>query len=271
MRPLLYLSICAIAALLGAMGSHPANASTFARTDDTRPKPPEHWQQRERFGIDIGAGGAYMAGNVEHFAINGSLDLMVRFCKRHQIFVEGRAAHSAFGGNAVIDKDRGSVLVAFGLHRHLNLFLYSTHSRNRFLTLTYRTTNSVGLCLHSWAPEVLELSLVSLGFTPEWEWWDGGEGEDLVPQTAVRGSLRVNLTWPATPFMRLGVDLSYSPVFAAFGDFRVYAEAYIEMKVTQDTVSFRFSVVDEYDSRPRPGVQSNDLTVLPSLQLHLGQ
>jgi len=247
----------------------PALAATFSRTDDTRPKPPEHWQQREVFGVDVGAGGAFMSGNVDHFAIHGSLDLMFRFGKRHEIYVEGRAAHSAFGGNTVIDKDRGSLLYALSVHRNINLFAYSTHSRNRFLTLKYRTTNSVGICIHSWAPEVLDPSLLSIGFTPEWEWWDAEP--DAVRQNAIRGTARINIVWPATEFMRLGFDVSYSPVFADMRDFRIYAEAYVEMKVTKETVSFRFSFVDEYDSRPRPGVKSNDVTVIPSLAVHLGK
>ncbi len=246
-----------------------AQADTFSRTDDTRPKPPEHWQQREVFGIDVGAGGAFMSGNVEHFAVHGSLDLMFRFAKRHEIFVEGRAAHSAFGGNTVIDKDRGSLLYALRVHPNINLFAYSTHSRNRFLTLKYRTTNSVGVCIHSWVPGVLDPSLLSIGFTPEWEWWEAEP--QSVHLNAIRGTARLNIVWPATEFMRIGFDLSYSPVFTDFGDFRIYAEAFIEMKVTQDTVSFRFSFVDEYDSRPRPGVKSNDVTVIPSLEVHLGK
>ncbi len=249
----------------------PAAASTFSRTDDTRPRAPEEWDRRELFGIDVGLGGGWMSGNVEHVAFNASLDLMLRPHPKHEFFLDGRAAHSAFGGNAVIDKDRASLLYAYAFYDHLNAYLYSTHSRNRFLTLRYRTTASVGVCVHGLLPRHLQPFLVSFGVTPEFEWWEPLEGGEADREDAVRGTLRVKAVWSATDQLTLGVDLTYAPVFVEFSDFRLTAEAFFELKVTRDVLSFRVTLTDEYDSSPRPDVASNDLTVIPSLELHLGR
>jgi hypothetical protein len=238
----------------------------FSRTDDTRPRAPEEWQRREVYGIDLAAGATRLSGNVDHFAVNGSLDVMLRLHERHELFVEAGAVYSAFGGQPVLDKQAGSLLWAWAIHEHLNLFLYSTHGRNRFLTLKYRMTNSLGLCVHSLAPKAMSTSLISVGVTPEHEWW-----EDGVRETQIRGTLRLTLTAPFTPFVVVGLDVSYAPVFVDMGDFRLFGEAFAELKITPDVLALRITVADEFDSRPREGVKGNDLSVVPSLVVHLGR
>lgn len=245
----------------------PARADgPFSRTDDTRPRAPEEWQRREKFGIDLSAGATRLAGNVDHFALNGALDVMVRLHERHELFVEADAIYSAFAGKPVLDKQAGSLLWAWAVHEHLNVFVYSTHGRNRFLTLRYRMTNSLGLCVHSLAPKAMTTSLISFGVTPEHEWW-----EDGIREAQIRGTLRLTLTAPFTPFMMVGVDVSYAPVFVDFGDFRLHGEAFAELKITHQTLALRITVADEFDSRPREGVKNNDLSVVPSLVVHLGK
>lgn len=238
----------------------------FSRTDDTRPKAPEEWQRREKYGIDLAAGATRLAGNVDHFAIHGSLDVMVRLHERHELFVEADAIYSAFAGKPVLDKQAASLLWAWAVHDHLNVFLYSTHGRNRFLTLRYRMTNSLGLCVHGLAPKAMPTSLVSLGVTPEHEWWEDGARE-----AQIRGTLRLTLTAPFTPFMMVGIDVSYSPVFVDMGDFRLHGEAFAELKITEKTLALRITVADEFDSRPREGVKKNDLSVVPSVVVHVGK
>ncbi|MDP7110456.1 MAG: DUF481 domain-containing protein [Myxococcota bacterium] len=214
----------------------------------------------------MAAGATRLSGNVDHFAVNASLDVMLRIHKRHELFVEGDAVYSAFGGAPVLDKQAGSLLWAWAIHEHLNVFLYSTHGRNRFLTLRYRMTNSLGLCVHSLAPEAMPTSLISFGVTPEHEWWEYGGRE-----TQIRGTLRLTLTAPFTPFMMVGIDVSYAPVFVDMGDFRLYGEAFAELKITREVLALRITVADEFDSRPREGVKGNDLSVVPSLVVHLGR
>ncbi len=238
----------------------------FSRSDDTRPRAPEEWQRREVYGIDLTAGATRLAGNVDHFAVNGSLDVMVRVHARHELFLEAHGIYSAFAGKPVLDKQTASLLWAWAIHEHLNVFLYSTHGRNRFLTLRYRMTNSLGLCVHSLAPRAMQTSLISFGVTPEHEWW-----EDRTRETQIRGSLRLTLTAPFTPYVMVGIDVSYAPVFVDMGDFRLYGEAFAELKITERVLALRITVADEFDSRPREGVKSNDLSIVPSLVVHLGR
>ena len=255
--------LIALSALAGP--SSVARANVFSRADDTRVAAPEQWKKRRDFGLDLSLGGSYLSGNVDHLAVAPAAKFQVNL-GRHQLFVDGNANYSAFSGNAVIDRQRGSVLYAYALREKLNVFGYTTHAHNSFIELDYRTTNSVGLCVHSFFGDEETKPLVSLGLTPELEWWSDGTTE-----RALRASLRASMTAVATSHLRLGVDLLYEPAVTDVGDYRLYAESYAELKITDETVALRISVTDEFDSRPKPDVGKNDVTVIPSLVVKTGR
>jgi len=260
-----HLCLCAVTLVAMASSVAPAQAQVFARSDDTRPKPPEYRARERRLKLDLGGGGAMLSGNVEHLAANGSLALTLRLAEQHELFVDGRVQHSFFAGAAALDKDSASLLYVFAALDFLNLYAQSTHARNRFLKLSYRTTNSLGVCLHTKLEPQIDPAMISLGVTPENEWWEDGHTE-----MTWRGTLRLNATLRPLRGIELGVDVILAPALIDPGDFHAVADAYLQLAIVPDRLSLRLAVTDEYDSRPPAGVAHNDLSVLPSLVVHTG-
>src|SRR5262245_16593999 len=188
-KALRILSIIAACAVIPTT----ARAQLFNRADDTRTSPPEQRKQPTDFFIDLQAGAAYDQGNIDHFGVHGTLALGARLTPRNDLFLDGAADHELFDGMAKIDKDKGSLLYVFKLADHWNLYAQSTHARNHFLTLTYRTYNSAGACLHSFAGSAFEVFLVSFDVGPEAEWW-----EDRTQEVTLRGGARFNFVLPIT-------------------------------------------------------------------------
>lgn len=264
-----HVRAAAYALALGLLGlaGRPAAAQVFSRADDTRAAPPEY-RPRRPLRIELGGGATFLAGNVDHLALGGKLALGLQLAERHELFLDGAATHTIFNGSTVIDKDSGALMYVFALAKHWNLFALTTHSRNRFLQLDYRTTNTAGLCLHSFGPAALTPLLVSVGLTPEFERWQapaGSSSADGASAFALRATARLSFTWLATRALNLGFDLIYTPALADPADFRLYLESYVQLKLTSELLSLRLAVTDEYDSRPRPGVRHNDLGLLPTL------
>jgi len=243
-----------------------ASAQVFSQADDTRPKPPEQRTRPARLSLSIQAGATLLEGNVEHIAVNGKLSLGLKLHRLHEVFVDGRFAHSFFDGEAKIDKDTGSLLYVFSLADQWNLYFQSTHSRNKFLKLDYRTTNSLGGCFHGFGAGVLKPALVSLGVTPENEWWDDGGTE-----FAVRLTPRFTARLPVGETVAFGADILAAVNIVDWADLRLFIETYLEVKLWKETLALRLTLTDEFDTHPRPGVSKNDLSFTPSLLVRLGK
>ncbi len=243
----------------------PASASAD-RFEDTRPLPPERWTDWQEVGLDVRLGGTLLMGNVEHWALSAELGFSWRFLEDHGVFLSGEGRYAEFGGTPKIDHTSGSLLYAWGFHKNFNLYAYTTHYRSRFLKLDYRMTNSLGLCLHSFAPKVFDPLLISVGVTPEYEIFDDGSDELTWRVTA-----RLSFDIIINDYMSFGIDGFYQPAPADPADYRVYGGAWIELKVTEKVLAFRLAAADEYDSDPRPGVQSNDLTLIGSIVARIGK
>lgn len=241
-------------------------AAAQARTEDVRVKPPESWPKRESYGLELNLGASYSEGNTEHRGLSGGLDFNTTLGGTHQFFVQASKDYAGYGGSAVVDKDKGAFMYAYRLADRWNVFMTSTHARNKMLKLNYRTANGVGVCFHNFWRGALDPVLLSLAVTPEYEKFDDG-----AERGPVRGSLRLNFKRAATPHMSLGADLMYMPRLSEASDYRLFGEAYAQFKITDDALSFRVSVTDEYESRPRPGVKYNDLSTGAAVVLKLGK
>jgi len=241
-------------------------AGPFSRADDTRPLPPERWTNWEVVGLDLRLGGTWLDGNVDHLGLSGEAGFSWRFLPNHSLFLSGSGAYAEFGGDTKLEKTSGSFLYAYGIHRNLNIYAYSTYAHNKFLLLDYRLTNSLGLCVHSFLPSLFDPILFSAGATHEHETFD-----DDTTEQAWRPTLRLNFELAANTFVRLGADLFYVPALEDFSDYRVYAETYAELKITKNIFSFRITAADEYDSLPREGVEGNDLMLLGSVVIRTGR
>lgn len=235
-----------------------------SRVDDTLPKAPEQRQTPDLVALDLTLGGVYATGNVKNRSLNGSLGFSLHPAADHRLFVDLSGSFNQFGGAIVLDRQRAALLYAYSLATHLNIFFYTTHARNRFLRLDYRTDNSVGLCGHSFLPELFSVLLLSLGATPEYEKWQAGDDE-----VSFRATVRVRAEVPITETATIGVDATFTPVMTDFTAYRAFGSAFAELKITPELLAFRVTATDEYDSRPQPGVVRNDFNVASSLIFRL--
>jgi hypothetical protein len=247
------------------LGSVPARAQNYARTDDLRARPPELWFPWKEYGLDLRAGGSYLQGNVESNSFSGGIEFTEKLARSQQVFIEGAEDYTKFNHNIVLDKTRGSLLYAYAPKPHWNLFALSTQGRNRFLDIRYRTMNGGGVCYHSFLPGFDHI-LASLAATPDYEDFNSG----LIRRT-VRSQARFNFGFPVSPFATVGGDFIYMPAFSDFANYLIYSEAYLQLKVTQERLSIKIAFTDEYDSRPFSGIQDNDKTLNCSLLVHFGK
>jgi hypothetical protein len=251
------------ALLLSALFVSPA-ALAQSRVNDTLPKAPEQRLTPDFLALDLTLGGTYSRGNVDNRALTGSAAFALHPAPAHRLYLDLSGSYNAFGDAIVLDRQQGALLYAWGVAEHMNVFFYTTHARNRFLKLDYRTDNSVGVCVHSFLPDVLPVLLLSLGVTPEWERWQGGADD-----ANLRATLRLRAEMPVTAQATLGLDVTYTPVLAHPGRYRLFGNAFAELKITPDLLAFRLTASDEYDTRPQPGVKRNDVSLVSSLVVKL--
>ena len=142
----------------------------------------------------------------------------------------------------------------------MNLFLQTTHSHNRFRSVKYRMTNTAGVCFHNFLEGGLKPLMLSAGLTPEYEEDNGGTiSRDF------RGTARATFSSALTDTVKLNADIIYAPRIADTADYRVYSETFLELKVWKDSVAFRITASEEYDSKPYPGVKKNDFGLAHAL------
>ena len=82
---------------------------------------------------------------------------------------------------------------------------------------------------------------------------------------------RATGTKPLTEAAELGFDAFYTPTLTDFADMRVYGEAYVKLKLVGDLLALRLTAADEYDSRPQPGIQNNDVGVFSTIEVTWGK
>ena len=124
------------------------NAQQFSRHDDLRIRAPEYWQPVKVYSLEFSAGGSYMQGNVDSVGYYGKMDFSRILDEKNTFFIQTEKNHVRFGSNVVMDKTRGAFLYTRAVSPHFNLYLSSTHGKNKFLLLKYRTANSAGICYH---------------------------------------------------------------------------------------------------------------------------
>ncbi len=246
----------------------PASAALaqFSRTEDLRVRPPEAWQPHERYGLDLSLGGSYLSGNVRSRSFTGGLEFDYKPAERHSLFLQASDSYVKYGGSAVTDKSKGSLLYAYSVKPQWNVFLQTTHSHDKFRSVLYRMTDTAGVCHHNFLPGVLKPVMVSVGVTPEYEKESSGR-----VRRDLRGTARVNFATRLTGTVKLNGDFIYTPRLADTGDARVYSEGFLEFKVWKESVAYRLTATNEYDTRPAPGVKRNDFGLTQALVVKLAR
>jgi len=227
-------------------------------------KPPQLSTKWENIGLDINLGGTYLSGNVNFINLNSKLLFNANYLE-HSIFVDTGNMFNYSDDKIILNKINASLLYAYSFHENLNFYFSSTHAYNQFSKLDYRLSNGVGICVHKFLEPAFSMFLVSAGVNLEHEWF-----QQNIKNQAWAIALRSTFDLPVTEYVNLGSDFIYTPRLHDFGDFRIYEEAYLKFKITDNLLSFKLSLTDEYNSRPQPEVKNNDFGILGSLIFHFG-
>lgn len=263
MKYLLKTLIFSTAALSLTLQSTPVQAIPVGTTPDTRPAAPQQRKQWETQGVNLQVSGSMLQGNVNLLNAFSSLSYNLNFWEKNQLFLDVGNLFTQAGDNVVANRINGSLLYAYNMTKNLNLYAYNTNSFDQSIKLDYRLTNGAGVCFHSFAPQ-FSLLLFSFGLAGEHEWF-----QQNIQQNALRGVARMNGAIPVTDFAEVGLDAIFSPVMYNFADYRVYGEAYIKFKLTEN-ISLKLSAADEFDSVPQSDVKNNDFGVFATMGIDLG-
>ncbi|MCX5784987.1 MAG: DUF481 domain-containing protein [Elusimicrobia bacterium] len=243
------------------------HAQQFSRYDDLRIRAPEKWQPVKVYSLDLSAGGSYMHGNVDSVGYYGRMDFSRLMDEKNTFFIQAEENHVKFGDSVVMDKTRAAFLYTYAAAPHLNLYVSSTHGKNKFLLLKYRTANSAGICYHFLLQEkARDRVVISVGPMPEYSSYETG-----LVQREFRGAARFIVPVRLSDYAQLGTDFMYFPLIADFGDYRTYAEAFLQFTIVPEKWFFRITLNNEYSSRPLPGVTRNDVSLNYSVSLKLGK
>ena len=226
--------------------------------------PPQVSKNWEDFGLDLSAGFAYLEGNVDFLSFVSGISIDAHYGK-HSFYIDGGNKYTETNDNRILNKINGTFLYTYFLGEHMNFYFSSAHVFNEFTRLDYRLTNGPGICVHNFFKPTFNIFLIAVGVNYENEWFDDNSEEE-----AVTGVIRWTFEIPVSKNAKIGSDFVYIQMFDDVRDFRLYEEAYLEVKITEKILSLRISIIDEYDSQPLENVEKNDFGVFASLILHLG-
>lgn len=257
-------SILAALALLPALAAPAFAQVPVGTTPDTRPAAPQHRPTWKDGGLELSFTGASLGGNVDLVSANGAIAANMNRGP-HMVFLDAGNTYTRAGGATVVNRLAGSALYAYATAPDANVYGYTTHATDASIQLDYRFTGGLGGCRHQLFSPHFSLFLVSLNPAYEAEWFRDG-----TTAQAWRGVLRVNAVKPVGEGVELGADTFVTPALLAPSDVRVYAEAYLKIKLT-DLIALKVTGADAYDTAPRPGVQPNDYGVFTTLMVEWGR
>lgn len=234
-------------------------------TVDTRPAAPQQRKQWKEQGLSLQLGGNYFQGNVNIMNLNSSLSYNLNIDK-HQFFLDGGNIFSQTGDKNLANRLNGTFLYAYNLLDNFNFYYYMSHSHDPSIKLDYRLTNGAGICLHKIANNIFSVLLVSAGVSTENEWFQNNNNF-----FAPRSVIRVSGTLPINNTFELGFDTFHTQSFYNLSDFRIYGEAYINIKIIEEYLNLKISLADEYDSMPLKDIKNNDLGLFMNLNINFGK
>jgi hypothetical protein len=237
--------------------------SPLLRATDTRTATPQAvMAERKLWGLDLGLGGNFTRGNTDVDYLGGNFSV---FRKREpsSAYLSGSAIYNTSRGVRLINQGKLTARYDHSLQEPWKMFAFHTQSYNEFTRTNHRTTSGAGPW-YDWALGPTAHGL-SLAVTHEYERFKGGDIE-----RAGRLSFRDVSRVPLSQVAELGADLFYVPKIDEVADYRLYAELSLQTMVWRDKLGLKVSWIDEYDSRPKPGIKPNDTLWLTSLTLRFG-
>lgn len=248
-----------------ALGAQDAWAqSPFLRGTDTRTSTPQAvMAQRKQWGVDLAFGGSFNRGNTDVNYLNTSFALFKAWAPA-SVYLTGSMIYNTFGDRRVLNQGTLTSRYDHVLQGPWKVFLFNTNAYNEFLRLDYRTSTGAG----PWYDLALGPTKhgLSLALTHNYEKFQGG----VIERTG-RLSFRNLSRIPISDAAELRADFFYVPKLDEAADYHLFAEISLQTMIWKDNLGLRLSWIDEYDSRPKPGVRPNDTLWLTSLTLHFGK
>jgi len=205
-----------------------------------------------------------LRGNVEMLSANAAFNANYNL-GAHKFFLDAGNTYTRVGGTDVVNRLAGSALYAYAVTDSFNLYGYTTHAVDPSIQLNYRLTSGLGACRHQLLQPFFSLLLISVNPAYEQKWFQDG-----TVASAVRGVGRLTAVKPLSADLEAGGDAFLTPAVSDLGDMRVYAEAYLKISLTK-ALKLKLTAADAYDSRPRTGVQPNDIGVFTTLLAEWGR
>lgn len=233
-------------------------------TADTRPAAPQQRPGWTEGGVEAQFTGVLLRGNVDLVTANAAFNANYNL-GAHKFFLDAGNTFTRAAGANIVNRVAGSALYAYAVTDNLNLYGYTTHAVDPSIQLNYRLTSGLGVCRHQLLQPFFSLLLVSVNPSYEQEWFQDG-----TVANALRGVGRLTAVKPLSEDLEAGGDAFLTPAVMDPADLRVYAEAYLKISLTK-ALKLKLTAADAYDSRPRPGVQPNDIGVFTTLMAEWGR
>ena len=221
-----------------------------------------------RFWVaDAAFGFSDKSGNSRARGISTSLDLERRTSK-DRITIgfglnreESESAGGEFG--TTVSKYFGSLRLDVFASKRLFFFAATRQERDRFQDIALRSSYNLGLGYQAVTTSDTDLNFSLAGGARRENFLSAGS--EIATVAALAGRLRHDLG-PAV----LLWQLDYSPEVQERGDFRLVSDASITAPLFKG-IGFRLGAVNEYNSRPQPGIEKNDLLLTTQLSYTIGR
>ena len=250
--------------LLMTMAAQARAQSPFLRQSDARTMTPETIMgERKDWGAELSMGGNLNRGNVDINYFSSGFSVYKAW-KPLTAYLSGSMAYNAFGGRRVLNQGSLTARVDRRVSGPWKIFAFNTNAYNEFLRLDQRTTVGAGPWYDLAAGPTRHG--LSLALTQVHERFKGG-----IVENAAFLSLRSLSRIPISQTAELRGDFYYCPKIKDSADYLAYAEVSLNSLIWKDVLGLRVAWINEYDSRPKPGVRSTDIMWLTSLTLRFGK
>ena len=145
------------------------------------------------------------------------------------------------------------------------LFLFSDTSYDEFRNIDLRESLGVG-AKYTFMRERVDGKTRKKASISYAVLYDYEKLEDGTDSEEARSSVRVKYVTPVTANSTFRHVTFYQPAFSDMSDYLIKSETSFAVAMN-DKVSLKFTLTDNYDNRPAPGVEQNDLTTTTSLEV----
>ncbi len=207
------------------------------------------------------------SGNSRARGISTTVDVERRTSKDRITLGFGlnRESSQTAGGDfqATVSKYHGSLRLDVFFNRRFFVFGGTRQERDRFQDIALRSTYNVGLGYQAVAQDDTDLNFSFAGGVRRESFISAGSEAAAVATAASK--LRHNFG-PAFILWQL----DFSPKVEDVEDFRLVSDVSLTAPLFLG-IGFRIGVLDEYNSRPQPGIKKNDLLITTRLSYTIGK